>query len=137
MINDIMEGITAKLHEVFGYKIYTEHVSQGFETPCFFVTHDNISRYQELGDRAKHDHLFDIHFFPSEGKAQMRDVTDKFFENLNLITLLNGDMIHGTDMRTETVDDVLHCFVKYNELVKEAVTKDYMQTVDIKGTVKK
>lgn len=138
MINDIIDGIAVKLHEVFGYKVYADHVEQGLEEPCFLITHDNFTRYQGFGGRAKHDHLFDIHFFPSGGSEQIRDVAFKFFEHFDTITLLNGDLIHGWDLRTETVDNVLHCFVKYNELVAVTVIDpDYMESMAVNGKVKK
>lgn len=138
MINDIIDGIAVKLHEVFGYKVYADHVEQGLEEPCFLITHDNFTRQQGFGGRAKHDHLFDIHFFPSGGDKQIRDVAFKFLANFDTITLLSGDKIHGWDLRTETVDNVLHCFVKYDELVAEVVEiEDYMGDMAVNGKVTK
>ena len=44
MINGILDGITAKLHKVFGFTIYTDHIEQGFTEPCFYVTEYNTVR---------------------------------------------------------------------------------------------
>lgn len=59
------------------------------------------------------------------------------FDTLEYVTMLNGDIIRGTNMHTEIVDGVLHFLVNYNLfLIKEPTEVDTMEslesTVDIK-----
>ena len=37
--NDIIDGVSIKLNELFGekYTIYTNNVKQGLQFPCFFI----------------------------------------------------------------------------------------------------
>lgn len=131
MINKILAGITVKLDDVFGFKIYTEDIEQGFTEPCFFVRKINTGTSPLLGDRRKTDFLFDIHFF-SPSREQRNEVEIELLENFRMITLSDGDMVHGVNMRTEEDDGVLHCFVNYNViLTSEPKSLDYMEDIEI------
>lgn len=136
MINTIMYGFTNKLHDVFGYTVYTNKVKQFFEESCFFVKQLNTERTQELGPRSKRNNFFVAQFFPSEGYEQMNEVAQRFLDELDLITLEDGSTVHGYNMRTEIQDDVLYCFVNYNViLTKERVIADSMEDIDIGAKV--
>lgn len=63
-------------------------------------------------------------------------VASDLFEALEHITLINGDLMHGTKMNYEVIDGVLHFFVNYNAIVKKLVTpEDNMETVKINNNV--
>ena len=51
MINSIMDGITNKLDEVFGYEIYGDDIKQGYKEPCFYVYHIRTRAVDELGTK--------------------------------------------------------------------------------------
>lgn len=118
METEIINGITTKLFETFGedFTIYTENIEQNLKLPCFFVELVASSRKQIVGKRYKSENVFDIHFFTSEeeDKKKGRNVASILLEALEYINLANGDLLRGTNMHFENVDDVLHFFVNYN-----------------------
>lgn len=105
-----MNAISIRLYEAFGdgYKIYLCDVKQGLTEPCFLITVVDYSKEPLLDVRSKRILPFDVLFFPSAGKSQCYEVADQMMNELDFITLLDGDMMHGTEMRAEIVDDVLH-----------------------------
>lgn len=139
MINDIINAISIRLYEAFsdGYKIYLNDVQQGLTEPCFLITVVDYSKEQLLQSRSKRLVPFDILFFPNKGKSQCYEVADQMMNELDMITLLNSDMMHGTEMRAEIVDDVLHFFVNYNFMATvENEPLDSMESIDIKNSTK-
>jgi hypothetical protein len=74
---------------------------------------------------------FDVHYFPQSKnyQSEIRDVGDRMFDALEIITLTNGDTIRGTSRRFEDHDGVLHFFVDYNSNRRLAETEDTMQTL--------
>lgn len=139
MINDIINAISIRLYESFGdgYKIYLNDVQQGLTEPCFLITVVDYSKEQLLQSRSKRLVPFDILFFPNNGKSQCHEVADQMMNELDMITLLNSDMMHGTEMRAEIVDDVLHFFVNYNFMATvENEPLDSMESIDIKNSTK-
>ena len=71
------------------------------------------------------------------GNQEIQDVASKLFDALEYITLLDGDLVRGTEMHYEKVDDVLHFFVKYNMFVYKQVEKaDPMETLTVNNNVK-
>ena len=131
MIKDIMDAIAIRLHEVFGdeFEINQEDVVQGLKEPCFLIT---------LVDYSKEPLLpFDILFFPSKGKMQCYEIADQMMNELELITLLDGDAMHGTKMKAEVVDGVLHFFVNYNFVAKVTEdAKDMMESIAVENGTK-
>lgn len=139
MINDIINAISIRLYDAFGdgYKIYLNDVQQGLTEPCFLITVVDYSKEQLLQSRSKRLVPFDILFFPNKGKSQCYEVADQMMNELDMITLLNSDMMHGTEMRAEIVDDVLHFFVNYNFMATvENEPLDSMESIDIKNSTK-
>ncbi len=141
MVNDLIDGISVKLNQVFGdgVRIYSESVKQGLKEPCFFIAVLNPTQSPMIGVRYFRQHPFDIHYFPSKtgGNQEIQDVASDLFEALEYITLLNGDLVRGTEMHYEKVDDVLHFFVKYNMFVYKQVEKaDLMETLTVNNNVK-
>lgn len=55
---------------------------------------------------------------------------------LDFITLPGGDLLHGTSVNYEVVDNVLHFFVNYNLPVLNPLNKTYMETLETEvGTI--
>ncbi len=139
MINDIINAISIRLYDAFGdgYKIYLNDVQQGLIAPCFLITVVDYSKEPLLDIRSKRILPFDVLFFPNKGKSQCYEVADQMMNELDMITLLNSDMMHGTEMRAEIVDDVLHFFVNYNFMATvENEPLDSMESIDIKNSTK-
>lgn len=54
-------------------------------------------------------------------------------EALEYITLVNGDLLRGTNMHFENVDDVLHFFANYNvHLIQPDEKAETMGELNIK-----
>lgn len=117
MINEIIQGVSAALYGEFGdgYEYYQNDVRQGLNEPCFFIAvlEPDISHLQKR--RFLHTYPLDIHCFPAEpgSNAELCGVAERLPETLEFITLPNGDLLHGTGMRYQTEDGVLHFFVTY------------------------
>jgi len=140
MVNDLIDGISVKLNQVFGdgVRIYSESVKQGLKEPCFFIKILNPTQNQVIGSRYFREHPFDIHFFPSvESNEEMIGVAEQLFDTLEYITLENGDLVHGTKMDYEIVDGVLHFFVNFDIFVRKIdVPADNMETLQVESDVK-
>lgn len=141
MINDIIDGIATKLYQTFGdgYAIYKEKIPQGFQEPCFGVLHLLSSSEAKVPDRYLRRNSFDIHFFPKPGadeKSEMYRVGECLLLALEYINCLDN-LVRGTKMRYEIVDDVLHFFISYDLFVKPIRDDngDYMDELNSNTTV--
>ena len=139
MISDIVNGISIKLNSVFGdgYEIYTENVEQGLQEPCFFIKSLPTVNKPLLGTRKQRTYSFDIAYFPTEGNEEMMKVSEQLLDELEYITLLNGDVLRGINLETEIVDDVLHASVNYvvflNDYTKDESMESYDTDIGMKG----
>lgn len=139
MINDIINGITTAIYQEFGsgYKIYTENIEQGLKEPCFFIALLEAGQSRIVGNRYMLTANLDVHFFPgSKAKnREMQDAAQRLHSALQRITLLDGDMLNGFELRWESVDDVLHFFVSYKLTVKyPAAVDEDMETMTVTTT---
>ena len=136
MVNELLNGISIKLNQVFGdgYEIYGDtDVVQGLKEPCFFIAILNPSQTKLIGQRYFREHPFDVQFFPttSGDNVELQEVASELFLALEYITLLNGDLVHGTSMNYENVDGVLHFKVNYNMFLRKVEPKDNMGDISI------
>ena len=131
MLNDIVDGISIKLNSVFGdgYEIYTENVEQGLEEPCFFIKSLTVINKNLLGKRKQRTYPFMITYFPLNGNEEMMEVSEKMLDELEYITLLNGDILRGFSLEAEIVDDVLHVSVNYIVFINDLSTEEAMESV--------
>lgn len=141
MVNEIRDGISIKLNATFGdgYKVYLKDVRQGLKEPCFFVALLQPERRPMIGPRSFQTNPFDIHYFPIDeaDNGEMITVGEQLMEAMEIITLLNGDLIRGTNRKYEIVDGVLHFFVNFNMHLIKPVDATLMETLDVEtGTVK-
>lgn len=141
MVNDLIDGISIKLNQVFGdrKRIYSESVKQGLKEPCFFIAVLNPLQTQVIGNRYFRQHPFDIHYFPElqDNNNELHGMASDLFNALEYIALENGDLVHGKEMHYEIVDGVLHFFVDYNMYVKKVeVPADNMETLTVNSDVK-
>lgn len=136
MVNELLNGISIKLNQVFGdgYEIYGDtDVVQGLKEPCFFIAILNPSQTKLIGQRYFREHPFDVQFFPTKSgdNVELQEVASELFLALEYITLLNGDLVHGTSMNYENVDGVLHFKVNYNMFLRKVEPKDNMEDIFI------
>lgn len=136
MVNELLNGISIKLNQVFGdgYEIYGDtDVVQGLKEPCFFIAILNPSQTKLIGQRYFREHPFDVQFFPAKSgdNVELQEIASELFLALEYITLLNGDLVHGTSMNYENVDGVLHFKVNYNMFLRKVEPKDNMGDISI------
>lgn len=141
MVSELMKGISSKLNATFGdgYEIYLKDVAQGLTEPCFFIAVLQPERHPMLGNRSHQTNPFDIHYFPEDetDNCEMISVAEQMMDALEMITLLNGDLIRGTNRRYEIVDGVLHFFINFNMHLIKLVETTPMETLDVEtGTAK-
>lgn len=140
MINKIIDGISVAINTRFDdtYDIYTESVEQGLEEPCFLILCLNPTSKQFLGKRYFRTNQFCINYFPSsdEKRSECNEVMEQLLSALEYITV-DGDLIRGTDMHCEVVDNVLNFFVNYDMFVyKDSEGAEVMGTFEHNTIVK-
>lgn len=120
MVNDLIDGISIKLHELdSNATIYDEDIQQGHKEPCFFILSLMPMNTNKQGLRAYREYPFDIHYFPVGGRREMQRMAEQLFLGLEFIRLVDGSLLRATRMRYEIVDGVLHFFVNYNFYIKK------------------
>lgn len=118
MINSIIEGISRAINAEFGddHAIYAEKVEQGLKEPCFFISCIAPTKRLFVGRRYFRTNTFCIQFFPRDPdyeKEECNAAAERLFSCLEYITI-DGDLMRGTGMKSETVDGVLNFFVNYD-----------------------
>lgn len=130
-----------KLNATFGdeYEIFQNDVKQGLNEPCFFIAVLQPEITPMLGHRFIKRNPFDIQYFPANpgNNAEMFDVAERMMEALDFISLPNGDLLHGTSVNYEIVDDVLHFFVNYNLSLIRSESKTPIETYSAQIGVKR
>jgi len=141
MIQTVIDGICLTLNTHFGdsYAIYTEDVSQGLTTPCFFIAALSPSQNYGASGRYVRKHPVDIHYFPKPDTpyADMYEMASDLFEVLEFITLENGDKARAFDMHYQIIDGILHFFVRYDLFLQSVESVDGMDTLDVQNNIMK
>lgn len=138
--NDVIDGISIKLDGLFGdeYTIYTNNVKQELEMPCFFIKELPSSKQKLIGDRYENTNNLVIHTMLNDSEditERLNDIADKLYD-LEYITLVNGDMLKGFDMKTEISDNVLLFFVTYKYFTYKNKGNDTkMEELTVNGEV--
>ncbi|HFL3186098.1 phage tail terminator family protein [Clostridioides difficile] len=140
MLNNIIDGISIKLDKTFGneYTIYSEDVEQGINEPCFFICPLNPSKTSYPNGRTLKKNSFDVHYFPrSKDKSfEINEVAEMLLEELEYIEI-DGDLVRGTNMNFEIIDNVLHFFVDYNYFTIKSNDTEKMNDVELFGGLKR
>lgn len=135
-ISAVRDAVNQELDAAFpGVEIMGEEIKQGMQEPCFFVKLLEGEQVQELGQRYRRVHSFDIQYFGT-GNRSLHDVAEKLYDAMEYVSI--GDQVfRGTGMRHEIVDGVLHFFVDYNFLVRRPAEEfPKMQTLEQEGYLK-
>ncbi|HCQ6376188.1 TPA: hypothetical protein OL524_003645 [Clostridioides difficile] len=140
MLNNIIDGISVKLDKSFGekYTIYSEDVEQGINEPCFFICPLNPSKVSYPNNRELKKNSFDVHYFPySKDKSfEINEIAEMLLEELEYIEI-DGELVRGTNMNYEIIDNVLHFFVDYNYFTVKSNNTDKMSDVELFGGLKR
>lgn len=120
MENEIIEGISERLYELFGddYEININEIRQGFKEPCFFILDLTDEQNLVIRNRYYQTHSFDIQYFPKDHNStrECNAIKKTLFMGLEYIHL-GDDLIRGTEMSANVQNNVLHFFVNYNIFV--------------------
>lgn len=131
-INDIITAISIKLNQVFGdeYRIYVDDIPQGFKAPAFLILFLNLENIRQVGKRWRVNTLFNIQYFPRNGRTEASNAALKVQQALKEITLLNGATMLGTNGNAEIVDGNAHNFINFNFYLQEVEVKTFMESLE-------
>ena len=121
-----------------GYEIYQNDVEQSLKEPCFLISVLQPEVTPMLGRRFIKRNPFDVQYFPANPRnnAEMFTVAEAMMETLDFITLSGGDLLHGTGVNYEVVDNVLHFFVNFNLPMIRSTDETMMETLETEvGTI--
>jgi len=136
MTKHIRDSITNRIYERFGndYNIEIESKEQGFTTPCFFV---QMLETQEIAKPMNRYLLINpvkIVYFPKseyEPLDECYGVQSDLKDILHYITLADGSVLRGTDIRTTIEGKQLHAFVNYDfYATKDGDTSELMGVLE-------
>lgn len=136
-IKDIITAISIKLDQVFGegYTIYDDEIPQGFKTPAFLILFLNLENIRQISGRWRVNTLFNIQYFPKNGRSEASSIALKAQQALSQIELLNGSIMLGTNANSEIIDGVAHNFINFNFFLKEIEAQDFMESVEMNTQV--
>lgn len=109
-IQEIIDGICLSLYEI-GFPIYTEHVEQGLETPCFLIRSVLHSKNTNVGRTYRRTNRFAIQYIPESDPDPA--VIDSVFDCIRSITV-DGKIIHGKDIQVTKSEDSMTFTVSYD-----------------------
>lgn len=135
MINKIVDGIVNAINIEFGdeFEIYTESIEQGLTEPCFSVLILNPTDELFLNNKHMRTNKFMIQYFPStsEKNKECNEVLEQLYSCLELI-YMGDDLIRGSNMSGEIIDEVLNFQVNYDMFVYRPTEEmEAMETLDV------
>lgn len=130
MINNVIDAICKALNDEFKneYNVYIRQKLQNPITPCFLISGINLEQKRYQGKRCYCQYAFEIQYLPAtqEPIIEIHSVLQRLFECLEYIN--EGDnILNGTDMKAEIVDEVLHYTVNYNFFIMRNDTAETME----------
>ncbi len=116
----ILDGLTRLLHTHYPEShIFSDEVTQGLSKGDFIVVLVNASQTQNsVGKQYRQHALYDVIYFPKNGKPGAYAVGDRLLTLLGLLDLPNGCKIRGNNMSYKFVDGVLHFSVSYSHNIR-------------------
>lgn len=137
-INDIISAISIKLSQTFGdnHAIYDDEIPQGFKTPAFFIQFLNLEQIQQIDKRWRINTLFNIQYFPKNGRSEASNMSLKVQQALKEIELLNGTIMRSTNTNSEIVDSNAHNFMNFNFFLQEVEVVPFMESLEQNQSLK-
>ena len=77
MIREVMGAVAKSLKSEFGYKIYSDEVARGFQTPCFFIT-PIITTSRVNKNLAERQLTVSLSYFSKDDKKNMMECAEIF-----------------------------------------------------------
>lgn len=139
MLNEIMDGVTRRLNELFGdgCAIYTDPVEQSLQEPCFFVRFLEPSEKQVMGQRYFRRIDLCIQYLPGNPPEVLRELNrmaDLLMDGMEHLTLADGSLIKGTERssRPDLGEKQLTFFVSYHTyVIKQKKKEENMSDIRI------
>lgn len=138
MTDIIVEAIGVCIQSALGdLPVIFDNVEQNLDPPCCIIQLLENTYEPKLSGRVYHTRPFDILYFAPEesGIQQLHYVSQILMSALEWIQVSDGPL-HGTSIRSEIVDGVLHVFVDYNIFTRKFHTEDPMAGIDFDGGIK-
>lgn len=137
MINSIIEAVSITLDAEFGYETHMEEIKQGLAEPCFFISCLNPITRLFFGKRYFRTNQFCIQYFPESDDRQREcnAVAERLVWCLEYI-MVKDDKFHGTDMKYEVIDGILHFFVNYDCFVYRTGENEAMEFMESDTRIK-
>lgn len=140
MIPEIMDGISRAIDGEFGegYEVYArQDVSQGLETPCFYIKAVHHSLDRRIAGRYLLKALYIIRYFPKVDydHYEIQAAAERLWECVELVGIGNDRYIRGGDMSHRTVDGVLQFSVTYKCFLTKEQAEEVMLEADIKTDI--
>ncbi len=121
MYNNILDGAAARLGEHFpGITIYTDTPEQGLIRPCFFIRISGGSQKPMIGRRVLCRTTVNVQYHPektAETARELNRAADSLVQVMEYITLEDGSVLHGTDMKQDFTEGQLDFSAGYNRFV--------------------
>lgn len=138
-IKSILEGIAAKLEDLFQLPIYVEEVEQDMEEPCFFVTNLNAQSEKGLCATYTESLFFDVQYLGSlkdrDKNTKVMEVQQRLLREMEAIEV-EEKWIHLNNRRTEKINEILHFFFDVDIRLIKVSSWPKMQTLRKEGAVK-
>lgn len=136
MINKIINAISQSILQNFGenYGIYTEAIDSEVSKPYFYIYNTTHSLEAKLGKRYTNKNAFIIQYVPTltNKKEEIGNVIDELEDALEFITIDNN-LVHGSGMKSNVVDDVLNFQIEYNvRMIKTTEESERMNNFNLK-----
>ncbi|WP_455715437.1 phage tail terminator family protein [Anaerosporobacter sp.] len=140
MINKIIIGMSQALNQEFGddFNIYAESIEQNLDTPCFLITNIVHTHDAKLSNRYQNNNSFMVQYFPksdTDSLNEINNVVSRLEDSLEWITV-DGSKVRGTNMESNTSDNVLNFQIDYNvRTVRKSEDVERMNNLKYKGVV--
>lgn len=138
MVNEILNGISAALKDVFpGCTIYSQNIEQGLISPCFFIQLTSQNQKRMLGRRSRMDYQFDIVYFPADENDNdgKYEVGGQAIHALEYISVTDG-LLHGQEREIELLENQLHIRVRFSLFVMEQSVQEPFEDISITNQTK-
>ncbi len=141
MYNSILDGAAARLEEHFpGITIYTEAPEQDVVRPCFLVRTTGGAIKNFIGRRLLCSVTVDVQYL-AEAEGTARDINrtaDSLLKEMEYITLEDGSVLRGTNMRQEFAERRLDFYVSYSQFImKPGAEEEAMDALEARPELRK
>ncbi|MBQ6163697.1 MAG: hypothetical protein IK118_05295 [Clostridia bacterium] len=92
-VNEILAAVASTLFETFGFEIFRQPAEQGFSTPCFFLSADDLREKRLIGGRLLESFTVRIEYLPpDEGQRRENalELSRRLFRLFDSVETPNG-----------------------------------------------